>query len=229
MLVQVLSLSLCMLCLCSRSSGRAGKPIVKWTEVIALFYFFLFSPFTILYSRIGLLLICCCHKDLLCLCHRYIVGSKIGSKMQVFSSAILQVSARKIWNPNHKRTGIFNWKRLKVCLCSQKLALLTGQMKAWKCLKVYDISAYCFFSVLSMLLCKIIFGAIIRSFMSYSLCCVVFIYKFTSLSLSLSLSSWLCVQTADFEEINSLCVIYPGFEFYEKRGDPSSIELLVPY
>jgi hypothetical protein len=85
--------------------------------------------------------------------------------------------------------GIFNWKRLKVCLCSQKLALLTGQMKAWKCLKVYHISAYCFFSVLSMLLCKIIFGAIIRSFMSYSLCCVVFIYKFTSLSLSLSLLS----------------------------------------
>lgn len=36
-----------VLCVCSRSSGRAGKPIVKWTEVFA--FLILYCPFIILH------------------------------------------------------------------------------------------------------------------------------------------------------------------------------------
>ena len=32
-------------CGCSRSSGRAGKPVIKWMEVVTLFTFCLFSCF----------------------------------------------------------------------------------------------------------------------------------------------------------------------------------------
>lgn len=106
-----------MLCLCSRSSGRAGKPIVKWTEVFAFhsIIFFQYSTITIHFTVnviiVGPAVRPCFFASKTLLCYfRFTVGSKVERKIQQ--------------------------KHPKMCLISQELLPQLRQLRVLKRLKV---------------------------------------------------------------------------------------------
>lgn len=131
-------------------------------------------------------------EPLLCFDHtlRYIVGSKISSKMHEMP--------------------------LKICMCSQKLALQTGWTESRRCPKVHHISAYYFLGVLSIALYKNQFFFLrkkkyLETFTHLSLTGCVWTVEITCqiswLLVCLLMSKWFLESVGDPLLLNSWCLV----------------------